>query len=177
LYNPYFVWWGVDTKKLHPGAIVAGSNYAIECYEMKPELREAILKRNPLYQFDDSYKRYAFDGLNVNDANIRLGELPEKFTLRFLFHTEGKTVAVYKTTEYNDINGMRFFCSLINPEDVSKRRNIFCFEFEDIVNRIVLMSRQDRIMFENFRTSIRNNRVIYSSIEVYYLTEEVYENL
>jgi hypothetical protein len=175
LYNPYFVWLGVDTKKLKPGAIISGSTYVIECYEMKVELRKLILERNPLYQFDDSYKRYAFDGLNVNDANIRLGSLPESFTLRFLFHTQDKTVAVYKATD--TINDIRFYCELIDENTISKRRNIYCFDFEDIVNKVILMSRQDRIMFDNFRRSIQLNRVIYNSIEVYYLTEEVYENL
>ena len=64
------MWLGVDTKRLKPGAIVVGDNYVVQCYQMKEELKQKILAENPLYQFDNAYTKYAFEGKNVNDMNI-----------------------------------------------------------------------------------------------------------
>lgn len=91
LYNPYFSDLDVNTLELQPGAFICAKNYVISCYRIKDELREAILKRNPLYQFDESYKRYAFYGLAVNDQNFIIQpHRPEKFTLRYIFRLNNR---------------------------------------------------------------------------------------
>jgi len=95
LYNPYFSDLDVDTLQLKPGAFIVGKNYIISCYQIKPELKAAILKRNPLYQFDEAYKRYAFDGLAVNDSQFILDpRRPEKFNLRYIFRINNRYLQI-----------------------------------------------------------------------------------
>ena len=92
LYNPYFMFFNVDSSKLKRGAIISDKkSYVIQCYEITPELRAKILAENPLYQFDNSYTKYAFEGVNVNDQNIIImKEKPEGFRLLYVFKHSGK---------------------------------------------------------------------------------------
>lgn len=174
LYNPYFVWLGADTSKLKPGAIQRGVNWVIQCYQIKPELKEFILQRNPLYQFDNSYKKYAFGGIAINDSNIKVSELPQNFHLRFTFKIEGKYIAVYQNNDY-DPDSDRFYCSFIDT--ISARRTTYCFDFNELVDRTIIMNREDRFRFSLFKSAMRERRISFSSIEVYYLIEEIYYNL
>jgi hypothetical protein len=73
-------------------------------------LRKKILEENPLYQFDNSYTAYAFDGSNVNDQNIIiLDNIPEGYQLKHVFKTSGKYIGIYQNQFYldNEINIMR----------------------------------------------------------------------
>ena len=182
LYNPYFMFFDVDTTKLRRGAIVTdGKRYVIECYEMKKELKEKILRENPLASMDNAYSKYAFDGLNINDANIIIrNTIPEHYPLRYVFRVQRKCLAIYsadwmhvdmKTTEF------AYYCKFIDPSSVSKRRDIICFDFDELVENTALLSPDDRMKFSKLKTAMRNRDIAFSTIECYYLLEEVYFNL
>lgn len=175
-YNPYFVWLNADTSKLKRGAILTGSNWIIQCYEMKEELREAILKKNPLFEFDNSYTKYAFGGQAINDQNIRLlNKLPIDYHLRFVFKVGEKYISVWENNYFNINN--QYYCNFTTYEAISKKRDIICFDFADLVDRTSLLNLEDRFRFNRFKRAMQKRAIEFSSIECYYLIEEIYFNL
>lgn len=173
LYNPYFLELGVDTSKLKRGAILKGDNYVVQCYEMKQELRDLILSRNPLYKFDNAYTKYAFDGININDSNIRLEDKPVNSFIEFVFKVSNKYLTVYKNYNYNE--DKRYYIEL--SDDVSKKHEVFCFDIKELVNRAVLASNIEKQQFHYLKACFRRRLVVFNSIECYYLFEEVFLNL
>lgn len=102
VYCPFFTELKVDTSKLVPGAYVVGPNYTINCFQVPPALQKQILKNNPMYQFDDAYKRYGFGGEAINDANCRIVKCePKGFKLRYVFKFGTKYISVHKGTGEN----------------------------------------------------------------------------
>lgn len=175
-YNPYFVWLNVDTTRLKRGALITGSNWAIQCYEMKEELREAILKKNPLFEFDNSYTRFAFGGQAINDQNIRLlKKRPSNYFLRFVFKIGDKYISVWENNVFN-IN-FQYYCEFIDENQISKKRDIICFDFGDLVERTSLLSLDDRFRFSRFKKAMQKRAIEFNSIECYYLIEEIYFNI
>lgn len=173
LFNPYFLDKKVNTKLLTRGAIISGLDFVIECYEIIPELKEKILKRNPLYKFDDSYKKYAFDGTNIADQNINLGKMPKNFYLNLLIKIENKYLSIWRNNYYIDFED-RFFCKLENENKYSHRRNTYVLNFNDMVDKTILLSKTDRFKFLDFRNAIEKRQVIFETIEAYYLAQELY---
>ena len=173
-YNPYFTWLNVDTKSLYAGCIIAKDNYVVWLHQLSDKLKEWILSRNPLYEFDDSYRKYGFEGVPICDENIKLGDLPNNYYLRFLFRIEGKYIGVYKNYLYNDGED-KYWVGFIS--NFGKNRNVYCFEFSDLVNGCALISREDRNKFSNFRLAIQKRCILFEKIECYYLIEEIYKFL
>lgn len=173
LFNPYFLELGVDTSKLKRGSIVKGDNYVIQCYEMKPELRELILKKNPLYKFDNAYTKYAFEGSNINDSNIRIENKPVNSFIEAVFRVSNKYLTVFKNMDFSQ--DIRYFIQL--SDTVSKRHEVLCFDLKELVNGTSLASNIDKLQFHYLKACFRRRLVVFSSIECYYLFEEVYSNL
>lgn len=179
MYNPYFVWWDVPTSELKPGCILTGKAWAVHCGVISDELRAIILKRNPLYKFDDDYKKYAFFGQAVNDINIRIvPKQPENYQLRFVFKINNKFIFFYKfVAKYpSGPYPSLIYWSCVKSEYISKNRLIFCFDFKDLVENTALMSTEDHDYFERLRDAIRFRMVGYETIEASYLAEEIYKN-
>ena len=178
MYNPYFVWVKVDTRQLYPGCIVKGDQWAVECGVLSDELRQFILNRNPLYKFDDGYKKYAFFGQAINDSNIQLEDkCPAKFKLRHVIRIESKYLYVYSETSdtgYKDWDFTMWAC--VRDTYDGKNRAVFCFDFKDLVNNTILMSKEDRARFNYFRNCIRFRRIKFETIEASYLAEQIYLN-
>ena len=174
LFNPLFVWLGVDTKKLKAGVTLVGDNWVVECATLKEELKKKILEDNPLYQFDESYKMYAFDGLAVNDMNIRLGSFPPSYVLKFVVRVNKINIGIFKNDYFTDKED-RYYCKEVKA--FSNDRTIFAFDFTDVIERSILVSIDERRRLENFKNAFRKRQVVFSNINVYYLIEEVYYNL
>lgn len=172
LYNPYFSWLGVDTKKLGRGVLLTGSNWLVWCYEITEELKTYILERNPLYEFDDSYRRYAFEGKAIADEHIIVMSQPNNFSLRFVFNIHSKYVGIFRNEKSGDIS---YFCKYLDK--VAGERSVYCFELNELVAGTCLLSFNDRMKFSSFKTALRKRKVGFSDIGVYYLIEEVYNVL
>ena len=170
--------FNVDTSKLKRGAIVSDrKSYVIQCYEILPELREKILKENPLYQFDNSYTKYAFEGKNVNDLNIIIKEkLPPNFKLLYVFKSANKYIGLYRASIWEDYD-IIYYGQFIDGAKVSKRRDIICFDFEELVDRVIMLSPEERYKFQKIKDAMRKRLIAFNSIECYYLLEEIYFNL
>lgn len=178
LYNPYFIFFNVDSSKLNRGAIISDKkSYVIQCYEITQELREKILSENPLYQFDNAYTKYAFEGVNVNDQNIIIQkDKPEGFRLLYVFKTAGKYIGLFAAAFWV-LDGPQYYCMFLNGSSISKRRDIICFDFEELVDRTVMLSPDERYKFQKIKDAMRKRLIAFESIECYYLTEEIYFNL
>lgn len=173
LYNPIFAWWGVPTSKLKAGAIITGNNWVVQCATISPELKEYILKHNPLYDFeeDDEYKRYAFNGEAVNDKNILIQEKPDAgMQLIFVFKIEGKNLLVYIG---GDDYGTKFWVGF-NKAWNGNRRNIYVFEFRDLVNNGILIGREERMTLSILKAAIRTRNVYYGDLEAAYMIQDIF---
>lgn len=40
VYNPYYAWLNIDLELVKPGAFLVGPDYVVECYQLKPELKQ-----------------------------------------------------------------------------------------------------------------------------------------
>ncbi len=183
VYNPLFVEFKIDTNNLidpnthalKQGFIYTYQNCAVEIYKLKPELIEAIKKKNPLYQFDDSYSKYAGEGININDQNIPLGTKTDNYSLWNVFKIEGRYLAVWRDLTFTE--DFNFFVDFINKDTVSARRKFYVFDFEEIVTKSVLLNNTDKQRFQSFANSLRIRDVLFRSIECYYLAEKIYMQL
>ena len=174
LFNPLFVDWGVDTKLLRKGQFYVGDTFVIHWATLSDKLREKLLKENPLYQFDEDYTEYALEGTAINDSNIRLGQLPPNYSLQFVFRVQGKYLGIFSNKYYEDLED-RFFIKFL--DNIGNKRFAYCLDFEDMLDRSVLLSLDERSRLRRFKDSMRKNLVSYEDINVYYYMIEIYKNL
>lgn len=178
LYNPYFEWWGVDTRKIRPGAYLNGKNYTIECYQILPELKQKILEKNPLYQFSDEYRRYAYDGIAINDANILICDKPNWTKLRFVFKIESEYIGIYTINGPQPDNRpyLHFFCEKIawKPD---YRRTALCFDLSDSQQNTVMFMPYQKAYTQQLKQSMALNKVGFKDVATSYLMEYLFNKL
>ena len=179
VFNPYFEWLKIDTRKVKPGAYIIGDNYVLECYQLLPELKEKILKRNPLYQFDDSYRKYAFDGIAINDMNIIIIDKPQSCKLRYVFKVSRKYYGFYAIPtdqpEYREKH-LSFYCEELRWDPEYKRLAL-CFDFNDLGANSAIMQKVHKDSFYWLKHSIANNMVGYQKVDCEYQAEAIYSKL
>lgn len=176
LYNPIHMWLKIPTNQLRIGNIYTGNNWAFQWHKLSPQLIEKLKKDNPTLEIDEDYSKYAFDGQPINDMNIKVGTLPANYHLRFIFKHEGQYIAVYQNEYWRD-HADKYYCTIVSGKDISNKRTAYCFDFAELVNRTALLSAEDRNKFNHFKISMRKRLVVFSSVECYYLIEEIYYNL
>ena len=174
LFNPLFVGLKVDISKLKRDSFYVGDSFVIHWAILTPELKAKILEENPFYKFDEEYSNYAVDGQAVNDSNIKLGTLPRNFYLSFVIKINRKYVGIFQNNYIDDMED-KFFCKFL--DEVSARRTIYCFEFEEMLERSILVSIDERMKLQRFKEAMRKRLVSFADINVYYYCEEVYKNL
>lgn len=173
LFNPLFVDWGVDVNKLKLDSFYVGNMYVIHVATLSQALREKLLRENPLYKFDEEYTAYALYGTPINDKNIRLGNRPKNFYLRYVFSYNNKYVGIFQNRLY-DIED-KFFIEFV--DEVSARRTIFCVELDDLVERAVVLSLEERNRLNYFKDAFRSRKVVFKDINCYYFFKEIYNYL
>lgn len=171
LYNPLFIDWNVEVNKLRKGEFYVGGNFVIQWATLNPLLREKLLRDNPLYEFDEDYAGYALEGSAINDANIPIGIKPESYKLSIVFKYGKKYIGIFKGDDYN----APYYAEEISTP--SKSRDIYCFEFDDLVERGIIMSFEERRKLQRFKDSMRTFNVIFSDINIYYMIIEIYNYL
>lgn len=187
LFNPLFVGLGVDVSLLRKDEyreingqwrlyhhIYVGDEYAIEWGVLHPELKRLLLEKNPFYKFDEEYNQYALEGMAVNDRNIKLSKQPRNFYLAFVLKMSGKNIGIFQNNYLEELED-KYFCKFL--DEVSARRTIYCFEFEEMVERSILMSIDERLKLQRFKNAMRKRMVSFEDINVYYYIEEAYKNL
>ena len=174
LFNPLFVGLGVDVSKLKIGEIYVGNTYVIEWAKMSDALREKILEENPFYKFDEDYQKYAVLGEAVNDRNIKLSKLPKNFYLHFVIKMDNKYIGIFRNNYIEDLED-KFYCRFL--DEVSAKRTIYCFDFQQMVERSILVSLDERYKLQKFKEAMRKRIVSFEDINVYYYCEEVFKNI
>ena len=173
LFNPLFLAWGVNPSGLKKGHFYVGDEYVIEWITISAKLRDYILKRNPLYQFDEEYAAYALESTPKNDKNIRLGTLPANYFLRHIFVISGQNVGVFQSRDYT--NDVLYHVAIV--DDFSKKRVAFCINFDELQEKTVVLTDVDRLRLRHLKRAIGDRMVTYADINVYYLMKEVYNAL
>lgn len=178
VYCPLFSGLGVDSSKLKPGAFVVGPNYVIDCFQTPPELKAMILRNNPLYEFDDSYRRYAFGGESINDQNIRIQKTePSGFKLRWVFKlgTDFLTVHWGKAKKKDKEPFTFWVCKHGSSwlKQVSKRRKMVVFNYADLVEGAYKWSPSDGRTFGILKEAMNKRQVTYNCVDASYMLEDV----
>lgn len=173
LFNPLFVSWKVDVNKLKKGSFYVGDSFVIHWCEINPELRNKLLEANPLYKFDEDYLDYALAGNSRNDKNIRLGTLPKNFYMKFVFRIAGNYLAIYQNNNFDDED--RFFIKI--ESSVSIKRHIYTIDIEEMIDRTILLSSEEKYRLNSLLTSFRKRMVVFEDVNSYYLFEEIYRQL
>lgn len=173
LYNPLYVDWNVDTNKLKIGSFYVGDTFVIHYPKLSDELYNWLLEHNPLFSKDEFYRQYALEGKSINDSNIRLGEMPPNFYLKFVFKHNKKYIGVFQNQLFDEET--KFFCKFIS--EVSAKRTIYCFEFSELVKKAVVMSLDERMKVQRFKESFRKRAIVFEDINCYYFIEEIYKNI
>ena len=138
-------------------------------------MKKKILEKNPLYKFDDSYKKYAFDGVAVQDVNIKIVEdQPKNFKLKYIFKLHGKHIGVFIGFK-TDPEPLYYWCKMLEPSEISKNRDIVCFDFGDMANKTILMN--DKTLYYSFKQAIQYRYIGFHSIEESWLIEEIYQEI
>lgn len=169
--NPYFVQFGIDISKLKRGSIYVHKAALVQCYEIKDELRQEILRKNPLYQFDNAYTRYAFDGVAVNDQNMIIKEKqPRGFSLFCIVLIEGNKVGLYSSYAQNFD-----FVYWVGPAPENVRNRIaYALNFADLVEGAVLIDAFGRRLLLNFAAAMQARKVAFANSQYGYWAEEIY---
>ena len=114
---------------------------------------------------------------------VHLHEIKEEIGLRVLDY---KLLNIYSGPEHHNIypNGdevscidIVYYCQFIEGNKISKRRDIICFDFEELVDRVIMLSPDERYKFQKIKDAMRKRLIAFNSIECYYLLEEIYFNL
>lgn len=187
LFNPIFVGLNVDVNKLRKDEyiktedgwklvhhIYVGDEFAIEWGVLHPLLKEKLVRDNPLYRFDEDYNQYALEGMAINDRNIKLGKLPDNFYLQFVLRVDGKNIGIFRNNYVNDLADS-FFCMFL--DNVSARRTSYCFDFEQMVERTILVSLDERMLLQRFKEAFRKRDVSFENVNIYYYLEEIYKSI
>ena len=164
----------VDKKYKCSHNVYVGHTYAIEWGSLHPILKRWLLEKNPFYQFDEEYNQYALEGMAVNDRNIKLSKQPRNFYLAFVLKMSGKNIGIFQNNYLEELED-KYFCKFL--DEVSAKRTIYCFEFEEMVERSILMSIDERLKLQRFKNAMRKRMVSFEDINVYYYIEEAYKNL
>ena len=187
LFNPIFVGLDVPLDKLKKDEYVlkdgvyklrhhifVGDEYAIEWGVLHPLLREKLLNENPLYRFDEDYNQYALEGCAVNDRNIKLGKLPRNFYLQFVLRVDGKYIGIFRNNYIDDLKDDFYCCYL---DRVSVDRCVYCFDFQEMIERTILVSFDERMMLQRFKEAFRKRAISFENINIYYYLEEIYKSI
>lgn len=183
LYNPHLAYWHVDTKKLaiqgspDEHKIEVGDVWCVWRKTLTKELYLRILGKNPGYSLQGraGYTDYALNGANVNDANIRIEpKSPPDYRMRYVFQFEDTTIGVYQNNYYADRENI-YYCMEI--QNVSKWRDVFCFDFSELSTGGVLVSATERMQMSHLRTAMRNRAVQFANLEIAYKMQEIYNFL
>ena len=177
-YHPLLAEWNVPFGLLKEGDFYYNkdTDVYVEAYKMKPELRELILKRNPLYKFDNSYTDYAFNGESINDTNFTIVEnQPQNYYIKYIFRIQNKYLFIYKCNiqEYHsgyDTGRYWITCS----EKYNGTKNVYSVDLNNLINGSQLLTADLKSIFWSLKNSIAQRQVTFSSIEAGYLIEALY---
>lgn len=172
LWNPYFKDWGINPNEVAHKRMIDKGNVSVWYHELNPLLKEKILAKNPTYEFDVDYFKYALEGRAINDENARIKQnCPKNYSLVCSFYFDKSFYHVYRNQLF-DVNN-RYWVG----ESKDPARKTLCFDFGDLMSGVSLFSRCERERFAGLANAIRNRKVDYQNISCENAFEEIYNYL
>ena len=186
-YNPLMVYLGVDCNSLEIGKkrvyrsvkrvgdIEVDYSCLVDCYQLKPELREYILKHNPGYAFDDTYQRY-FEGKAIGDEGVPIApEKPDNYSIKCCFKCGSRFLYVWK---YNGlVDGLLYkYWLQATDQPPGKRRDVYVADLAGLTSGSML-AKAFKGTFDSIRMAIGRFNVSFNSNEAYFLMQQIYSAL
>lgn len=173
-YHPVLEYLGVNSKQLEIGKKFTGKDWLVDCYQLKPELREYILKHNPYYQFDDTYNKY-FQGIAIADENVPIQEdKPEGCQLYAAFKTDYGYLWIWKQTILRP--GCNAFWIDLTKERPGKRTDVFIVDFKDM-DGLGYMLKPYVSLFGSLKAHMANGKALFSSPGAFQACADVWSML
>lgn len=183
-YNPLLVYLGVDCSQLEMGkkiltkktktvnGIAVDYSSLVDCYRLKPELVDYILKHNPGYVFDDTYQKY-FLGQAIGDEGVPIVETrPQHYVLRCVFKISGRYLYIWRFNDDQMPFRWKFWIEATDRVPGS-RRNCFVVDVSQL-QAGTLLAKGFRNTFDYIRSAIARFDVSFNTNEAYYLMQQIY---
>lgn len=172
-FSPVHIALNIPINKMNPGAFLVGKNWTFEAVKLTDELKADILAHNPLYQFDDSYTRYAFDGASIADERYTIEpRQPVNFGLKYVFRISNRYLLVWRNKNLNEANN-RWWCS-VQDEEPEANRNIYAIDFNNLILNTRLITPDVKFIMMRFKSAVATRDITYQSIECGYYIEQLY---
>lgn len=175
LYNPYFLDWGVDTAKLKAGEVYVNDMCAVEMVTLTEELRKEIVRKNPFYEFDDFYARYALDGRAKNDGAIRVVKNhPRNYRLSFLIRTGSRLIGVYRAGTKKSQRDFRYW---VGWGVGNENKKAYAYDIKEVIDNTKMAGKMEKFLSFWFKEAMGEHEVAFGDLSCYYLIEEIYSRL
>lgn len=172
-FSPVHIALGIPINKMNPGSFLVGDTWTFEAVQLTEELKQDILKHNPLYQFDDSYTRYAFDGSSIADERYTIEvNQPLNFGLKYVFRVSNRYLLAWKSKDLN-IDKNRWWIS-VQDEQPLTNRSIYAIDFNNLISNTRLITPDVKFIMMRFKCAVATRDISYQSIECGYYIEQLY---
>lgn len=175
-FTPFVYYFRVNTKKIKQGLINVGPNWLLDSYKLLPELKEKILQNNPLYQFSDQYKKFAYDGLYIHDLNRPiLTNIPNIQALKTIYKIEDRYYAYYSILSDKYLYYITEVSEAYSKN--SKNKPHYVFHPYDLIDGFMLIRTENKTyVLNNLNWALTFNKVAFSRIEVYNIFINIFKN-
>lgn len=174
LVSPYSNGFGIDVGKTKINTITTGASWAFWFKSLSPELKQWLIENDATYKDEDDYTKWALEGIPVNDEGKNVGEKRASYRLDFIIGYEGRTYGIYRLNDL-DADAEAYYIDYYS--DKSRRRYMYTFQFEDMVNNTILATKDDKRKFSWLKKAICNNDVRCRDVAVASMLEEIYSYL
>lgn len=173
-YTPFTSEFQVDINLLKPGVLIHGDVWAVQCYQICDELKEKILKSDPLFRMNSTYTDYAMKGIAINDTRFRIiRNQPKSFQLRYCFKLHGKVLGIFSGIDLD--SNIFYWTKILDKDSISKRRDIVCYDFGDMIPNRTILDENGRKNYSKLRGCIRYQQVAHFSAEEAAILEEIFQ--
>lgn len=173
--NPLHRGLGIDSSKIKPGAMLAGTNYAVWFKKMNPLLVEKLKKENPLFDEKGAYGKWAFSGEFAQDDLSQVGNMGPGYALTGEIVYFGDRYGVYRISDLARIGEQPYYF-FRKEKDRGNARRSFAFDFDDLVVNSTLYDRKSRI-FAGLKSAGALREVGFDSIDSLAAFREIYDYL
>lgn len=177
IFSPYAMWLNIPLNQIREGVKIIGEDYYFTCASLSKELKEHILKTNPLYQFDDSYTRYAFGGEAINDQRYTIvTERPKNYYLKFIFKIQNLYLYIWQCNNCDtyDYNRCKFWCET-SAKLIQTNKRVFAVDFNNLTEGTQLFEPEMRSILILLRYAIGRRDICYKDVSAGFYVENIYK--
>lgn len=177
VFSPYVLWLNIPLNEIKEGSTIIGKDYYFECAKLSEQLKKHILETNPLYQFDDTYTRYAFNGEAINDQRyLIIDKKPDGYYLKFIFKIQNRYLYIWQASNCDtyDYAKCKFWCET-SDKLIKTNKVPFAIDFNNLTEGTRLFEPEMRSILILLRYAIGRRDMAYKSVEAGYYIENIYK--